>query len=90
MDGWDNVGDSCFKLFLNDPRLVWQDARDACANLDGTPATPYLAVPNDDVELEYMRNLELSNAFWVGVNDIQSKGTFVDVNTGSEMLFNGI
>ena len=90
MEGWSKLGDSCFNYFSNTTPLVWVDARDACENVTGTPTTPYLAVPNDSEELELIHSYAPSQAFWVGVTKFESDGVFIDINTGNEMLFNGL
>ena len=87
VDGWDKAGNSCFKIFDNGT-VNFEDAKEQCALQAGTPSTPYLAVPNNDEEL----NLLTSNRIysWLGIYRTQTNASFIDINTEYEMLFNGV
>jgi lectin-like protein len=39
----------------------------------------YLAIPDDQIELDGMRVLTTTN-FWVGIDDLQTEGTYLTVN----------
>ena len=45
-------------------------------------------VPNDDFEFDLMGTFT-SFIFWLGINDMRTKGTYIDIDTNREFLFNG-
>ncbi|HSK01670.1 MAG TPA: lectin-like protein [Kofleriaceae bacterium] len=47
----------------------------------GTSARAYLAVPNDATELTGLHTLA-GGTFWVGINDRNTEGTFIEAETG--------
>ena len=57
--------------------------------MTGTPSVPYLAVPNNDNELNQIKSYEYTTALWLGIHKIETNGTYIDLSTGSEFLFNG-
>jgi hypothetical protein len=59
---------------------MWTAQRDACA-ADGS--NTYLAVPDDLAELTAIVTAGNTNLLWVGINDMQTEGTYVTTAGGT-------
>jgi hypothetical protein len=59
------------------PGANWQASQSACAVT--APASAYLAIPDDAAELLAVATLNGAGTFWVGISDLATENTFLNV-----------
>jgi len=71
--GWTEIGNECIKVFCFDENKTWHGAQEYCYNHSG-----HLALPKNDAENQEIAQLAGFAPTWIGTNDLENEGVWVD------------